>query len=389
MKTTHKIYVVAALTLLSSVMVNAMINHRYSVVEEARATGLSTMEQSYAPSQYVDLTSAADKAVNAVVFIKVLQTTRQQRYNDPFEDFFSEFFGRRQSPRQQEQSQQPHVTGSGSGVIISPDGYIVTNNHVVANADELEIKLNDNREFKGKVVGTDASTDLALVKIDATDLPTLPIGDSDKLKVGQWVLAVGSPLNLTSTVTAGIISAKARQLGANSVESFIQTDAAINPGNSGGALVNERGELIGINAMLYSQTGSYSGYGFAIPTSIMSKVVADLKEYGSVQRAVLGIAGQDVDKYMVAQKIRGVEPDLGTNTGVYVNEVGDNTAAAEAGLKPGDIITGIDGKTVTKMAELQEQMSKHRPGEKISITYIRDKKEHTSKVQLHSIYKRV
>ena len=225
---------------------------------------------------------------------------------DPFSDFFSDPFGFFGNPgqggTQKRQVQTPKRTATGSGVIISSDGYIVTNNHVVEGADELTVTLNDNREFSARIVGTDKTTDLALIKIDGKSLPSITIANSDNIKVGEWVLAVGNPLGFNNTVTAGIVSAKARSLGANGVESFIQTDAAINAGNSGGALVNTRGELVGINAMLYSQTGTNIGYGFAIPTTIMNKVVADLKEYGTVQRALLGIMGGDVIKFIDKQK---------------------------------------------------------------------------------------
>ncbi len=244
------------------------------------------------------------------------------------------------------------------------------------------VTLNDNREFSSRIVGLDKTTDLALLKIDGKNLPTLPIGDSDKLKVGEWVLAVGNPFNLTSTVTAGIVSAKARSLGANGVESFIQTDAAINAGNSGGALVNANGELVGINAMLYSQTGSYSGYGFAIPTTIMNKVVEDLKTYGTVQRALLGIQGQDVHGYIDSQKAKGNEVDLGTNEGIYVAKVEDNGAGQDAELKEGDVIINVDGKELKKMAELQEALYAKRPGDKLTITYLRNKKSITKTVIL-------
>ena len=241
--------------------------------------------------QPVDLTRAAESSVNAVVHIKSTQESKTQTVTvrDPFYEFFGDMFGNRGG--QQRQVQTPEKVGFGSGVIISKDGYIVTNNHVIDHADIISVKLNDGRDFKGRIIGTDPSTDLALVKIEGDDLPTIPVGDSDQLKIGEWVLAVGNPFNMTSTVTAGIVSAKARSLGVynNGVESFIQTDAAINQGNSGGALVNARGELVGINSVLYSPTGSYSGYGFAIPTSIMTKVIADLKQFGAVQRAMLGI----------------------------------------------------------------------------------------------------
>ena len=328
----------------------------------------------------VDLTQAAESSVNAVVYIKVTQTGKTQTitYQDPFADFFGDFFGRQSQPQKREYK-QPDKHGAGSGVIISADGYIVTNNHVVGEADEILVKLNDNREFKGRIIGCDETTDLALIKIDGKSLPYLPVGDSDKLKVGEWVIAVGNPFNLNSTVTAGIVSAKARSLYANGVESFIQTDAAINQGNSGGALVNTQGELVGINAMLYSQTGSYSGYGFAIPTTIMNKVVSDLKQYGTVQRAVLMIVGQDAHNYIDSAKNKGNEPDLGTNEGVYIQKVEDGGAGADAGLVEGDVITAIDGKKVTKMAELQEVLANKRPGDKVTVTYLhkKSKKEKT------------
>ena len=341
-----------------------------------------------APSAYVDLTNAAETAVNSVVYISVTIEGKTQRMQmvDPFEDFFGDFFGfgqRRQQPQQREYK-QPDRHGAGSGVIISQDGYIVTNNHVVGQADEITVKLNDGREFKGRIIGTDETTDLALVKIDAKGLPAIKIGNSDDLKLGQWVLAVGNPFNLQSTVTAGIVSAKARSLGANGIESFIQTDAAINAGNSGGALVNEQGELVGINSMIYSQTGSYAGYGFAIPTTIMNKVVADLKVYGTVQRAILGVQGQDVDKYIDMEKAKGETPDLGTVKGVYVVKVTDDSAAEEAGLEKGDIITSIDGREVSKMSQLQEQIAQHKPGDKVKVAYLRNKKEKSVTVTLRN-----
>ena len=340
------------------------------------------------PSAYVDLTNAAESAVNSVVYISVTIQGKTQRVQvqDPFDDFFGDFFGfgqRRQQPQQREY-RQPDRHGAGSGVIISQDGYIVTNNHVVGQADEINVKLNDGREFKGRIIGTDETTDLALVQIDVKDLPAIKIGNSDNLKLGQWVLAVGNPFNLTSTVTAGIVSAKARTLGANGVESFIQTDAAINAGNSGGALVDERGELVGINSMIYSQTGSYAGYGFAIPTTIMNKVVADLKVYGTVQRAILGVQGQDVDKYIDLEKAKGNTPELGTVKGVYVAKITDGSAAEEAGLEQGDVITKIDEKEVGKMSELQEQIAQHKPGDKVKITYLRNKKEKAVNVTLRN-----
>ena len=333
------------------------------------------------PNQPVDLTSAAEKGCNAVVYIKVVigGETKTIEYRDPFQDFFGDFFGRGNGSTQRRQIQTPKQEGAGSGVIISSDGYIVTNNHVVQNANEITVTLNDNREFTAKVIGTDPDTDLALIKIDGSGLPTLVIGDSDALKVGEWVLAVGNPFNLTSTVTAGIVSAKARNMGATKggIESFIQTDAAINRGNSGGALINARGELVGINAMIYSETGSYTGYGFAIPVSIMKKVVADLKEFGTVQRALIGVSGMTLHDYIDAQKHKDekFKADFGTNEGVYVAEVVADGAAAEAGLKEGDVIVSMDGRKITKMSELQEATTKYHPGDKAQLGYIRDKKE--------------
>ena len=341
--------------------------------------------------QPVDLTYAADKSLPAVVYIKYVQNSKVQTVNvesDPFSDFFGDPFGFFGNPRggqggpQKRQVQTPKREASGSGVIISPDGYIVTNNHVVEGADQLTVTLNDNREYNARIIGTDKNSDLALIKIDGKNLPAIQIGNSDDLKVGEWVLAVGNPFNLNNTVTAGIVSAKARSLGANGVESFIQTDAAINSGNSGGALVNTRGELVGINAMLYSQTGSYSGYGFAIPTPIMTKVVEDLKKYGTVQRAVLGIMGANVLDWKDKQKEEGKELDLGTNEGIYVSKVESNSAGEAAGLKGGDVIVAVDGKKVTKMSELQELMAGKRPGDKLTITYLHNKKKENKTVTL-------
>lgn len=342
------------------------------------------------PAQPVDLTYAAEKSLPSVVHILSTKNSKVQTVevqSDPFSDFFSDpfgFFGNPQGNggKQKRSVRTPKQQGSGSGVIISTDGYIVTNNHVVADADELTVTLNDNKEYSARIVGTDKTTDLALIKIDGKNLPAITIANSEDIKVGEWVLAVGNPFNLTNTVTAGIVSAKGRSLYQNGVESFIQTDAAINPGNSGGALVNTRGELIGINAMLYSQTGSFSGYGFAIPTSIMNKVVDDLKKYGTVQRAVIGIEGQDVKNYVDAQKDQGKDVDLGTMDGIYVAKVTEESSAEEIGLKAGDVITAIDGKTVNKMADLQEYLAQKRPGEKVSITFLRDKKKSTKSVTL-------
>lgn len=389
-QTTKKLFGVMAIVLLSSgvagfttyTLMKSDGGDNSLVFEEAFQTNKNTKMASYngMNAQPVDLTQAAESSLHAVVHIKSTQNGKVQTVQAPT-DIFDFFFGDGRGQRRQIQT-QPRV-GIGSGVIISKDGYIVTNNHVIDGADEISVTLNDNREFKGRLIGTDASTDLALVKIEGNDFPTLPIGDSDALKVGEWVLAVGNPFNLTSTVTAGIVSAKARSLGVynGGIESFIQTDAAINEGNSGGALVNAKGELIGINAVLTSPTGTYTGYGFAIPTSIMTKVITDLKQYGTVQRALLGISGRDL------QVEKGLEEesrnkDFGTVDGVYVSEIVEGGAASGADIKKGDVITAIDGKKVKNMAELQENMAKHRPGDKVSVTLLRDKKEKTVNVTL-------
>ena len=323
--------------------------------------------------QPVDLTKAAESSLNSVVHIVATQRSKVQTVQQ-MPDIFDYFFG--DGRGRQRQIETPEQKGFGSGVIISKDGYIVTNNHVIDGADEISVKLQDSRELKGRVIGTDPTTDLALVKIEGDDFPAIPVGDSDKLKVGEWVLAVGNPFNLGSTVTAGVVSAKSRGLGANQVESFIQTDAAINQGNSGGALVNARGELVGINAMLFSPTGAYSGYGFAIPTSIMTKVVTDLKQYGTVQRALLGIEGLNVgdENRDYPEEIRKKQKELGVNQGVQVMKVTEGSSV-EGILKVDDVIIGLDGNKVKTMADLQGMLAQHRPGDKVKVTVLRDKKE--------------
>lgn len=344
-------------------------------------------------------TVVAEQSVNSVVSIKSFASVRQRNgyygqsddfFSDPFFDFF---FGspQRRAPRQQQpnadsddESQQQQL-GLGSGVIISEDGYIVTNNHVIDGAERLEVTLNDNRSFNATVLGADPTTDLALIKIDAENLQVLPMGDSDELRLGQWVLAVGNPFGLNSTVTAGIVSAKARSLSATThgrpmgIESYIQTDAAVNPGNSGGALVNLAGELVGINTAIYSQTGNYAGYSFAIPTSIVKKIVADIKQYGTVQRAVLGVEFTELTPKLAKEKnITAV------NSGLYVARVVERSAAMEAGLKEGDVIVAIDGHSTGSKAQLQEQISRYRPGDAITVTYIRDNKSHTVSATLYN-----
>lgn len=346
--------------------------------DNIRLAGLSAVN-----AQPIDLTQAAESSVHAVVHIRATELSKTRTVQvQP--DFFDFFFGDGRGQQRQIQT-QPRV-GFGSGVIISKDGYIVTNNHVVEGADEITVKLNDERELKGRVIGTDPDTDLALLKVEGDDFPTIPVGNSDDLKVGEWVLAVGNPFNLNSTVTAGIVSAKARSIGttaangqAASIQSFIQTDAAINSGNSGGALVNAAGELVGINAMLYSPTGAYSGYGFAIPTNLMTKVVSDLKQYGTVQRALLGIKGGDftTDLQMNNEVVKEMEKrmeELGVKDGILVAEVIEGGSSAGI-LKENDVIIKLDGKKLHKFTELQEALSKHRPGDKVQLTIVRDKKE--------------
>ena len=370
-----------------AVPTSAIVAVVFSVAAFTNTNAAPSLEQPMISSMHaapagqpVDLTYAAEKALPSVVYITNTQNSKVQtvEYSDPFEDFFSDpfggFFGRGRgnNGKRQRQVQTPKKVGAGSGVIISADGYIVTNNHVVDGADELMVKLNDNHEYSARIIGADATTDLALIKIDAKQLPAITIANSDDAKVGEWVLAVGNPLGLNNTVTAGIVSAKARSMG-QGVQSMIQTDAAINQGNSGGALVNTRGELIGINAMIYSQTGSNIGYGFAIPTTIMNKVVDDLKQYGHVQRAMIGIAGSDVDRYVDAEKEKGNEVDLGTMEGIYVAEITEGGAAEDAGLKVGDVITHIEGQKIKSFGELQNIIAQKRPGDKITINYLRNK----------------
>ncbi len=328
-----------------------------------------------------DFTVAAEKTVNAVVCIKSYTTQRQQQNpyggsGDPF-GMFDFFFGpqqRQQQPRQQRNS-EPVQSGLGSGVIITDNGYIVTNNHVIDGADKLEVLLNDNSTYEATVIGTDEATDLALIKIDAEKLHPITFGNSDDLKIGEWVLAVGNPFGFNSTVTAGIVSAKARSISQNSrggrmgIESFIQTDAALNPGNSGGALVNLKGDLVGINSAIYSNTGSYSGFSFAIPTSIVKKVMTDLRQYGTVQRAMLGCTIAELDAKIAKEK-----NITATKSGVLVVEVSDRSTAKELGLQPDDVIIGINKATVASIPQLHEQLNQYRPGDQITVTFIRDNK---------------
>ena len=375
-KKTLIVAIVAVISFVTSVgAVAYLVKNNKSVrsvliSEEETPFKQSVRLANYSPeaAENIDFTFAAEQAIHAVVHIRAVQRPQTSRRgmgggNQEF-DFFDYFFGYRDregSPRQQ----QPR-TGFGSGVIISTDGYIITNNHVIERSDEIEVSLNDNRSFTAKVIGTDPTTDIALLKIEETGLQALPFGNSEQLKVGEWVLAVGNPFNLKSTVTAGIVSAKGRSVitgetDRDKIASYIQTDAAVNRGNSGGALVNTRGELIGINTALYSETGSFAGYSFAIPISIAGKVVADLKEFGVVQRAILGIGGANpTEAKKENDKIKVLE-------GAYIGEFTERSTAREAGLEIGDVITAINGVSIKSYSALQEQITKYRPGDKVKV----------------------
>ena len=350
--------------------------HSTSPFSENAATD-TLFAASVVPAEYPDLTYAAENAVKAVVNIVATKQVEGRQYFDPF----FEFFGYPQGGAQQREAK-----AGGSGVIISEDGYIVTNNHVIEGATKLRVTLPDGRAFDAKTIGTDPATDVALIKIDASGLPTLPFGSSDDLRLGEWVLAIGYPMELQSTITAGIVSAKARQLGALNnrygIESFIQTDAAVNPGNSGGALVNTRGELVGINTIIKTSTGSYVGYSFAVPETIVRKVVVDLKESGVVQRAVLGISFRAIDQQFIDEL--GDDSDIKEIGGIYVASVAEGGAASEAGLRKGDVILSVDGVAVNDSATFLEQIGKRRPGDEITLKLRRGEKEITTKATLQN-----
>ncbi|GIZ08797.1 serine protease [Flavobacterium sp. UMI-01] len=312
----------------------------------------------------LDFTEAADKTIHSVVHVK---NVTRRTISNPMLEFFYGYRG----------GQSQEQIGTGSGVIISEDGYIVTNNHVIKDASEIEITLNNKKSYKAKLIGTDSKMDIALLKIDANEkLPYTAFGDSDNVKVGEWVLAVGNPYNLTSTVTAGIVSAKARNLGDNGIQSFIQTDAAVNPGNSGGALVDTQGNLIGINTMISSMTGSYVGYSFAVPSNIARKIIEDIMEYGNVQRGILGVEGGELNA--MASKELGVSQ----TEGFYINKVTKNSGAEKSGLQKGDIIVKLDGKAISTFADLSGYLNTKRPNDKVEVTYIREGKTKTTTVTL-------
>ena len=333
--------------------------------------GTANLSSASVPNDYPDFTYAAEKAVDAVVYVEVTIAANSSvsQLGDPF---FRFFFGDDYVPQTRERK------GSGSGVIIRQDGYIVTNNHVVANATTVKVTLNNNKTYDATVVGTDPATDVALLKIEAKGLPYLSFSDSDKLRIGEWVLAIGSPYDLRSTITAGIVSAKGRSMpnynGEFKIESFIQTDAAVNPGNSGGALVNKRGELVGINTAIISQTGSYTGYSFAVPSNIASKVVADLIDFGQVRRARLGITMTAVNEKTAD------EMKLSSLEGVYVVEVSKGGAADKAGIKKGDVVTEVGDKKVKDPANFQEIVNKYHPGDVVVLKVVRGEKPMEVKV---------
>ena len=315
-------------------------------------------------TETVDFTAAADKTIHTVVHVK---NVSRRTVSNPMLEFFYGYGGQ----------QQQEQVGTGSGVIISEDGYIVTNNHVIKDATEIEITLNNKKSYKAKLIGTDSKMDIALLKIDADEkLPYTAFANSDSVKIGEWVLAVGNPYNLTSTVTAGIVSAKARNLDTNGIQSFIQTDAAVNPGNSGGALVNTRGELIGINTMISSMTGSYVGYSFAVPSNNARKIIEDIMEFGNVQRGILGVEGGELNS--TASKELGV-----TETqGFYISKVSKNSGAEKAGLGKGDIIVKLDDQNIATYADLSGYINTKRPNDVVKVTYIKEGKTKTVPVTL-------
>ena len=331
------------------------------------ADGTAYRTVNLSETDYPDFTFAAETAVDAVVYVQVSGTQKVQYFN-PFADFFP-FFG---DGSGQPQTREKEFRGSGSGVIIRQDGYIVTNNHVVADASDIQVMLNNNKTFPAKLIGADAATDVALIKIEAEGLPCLPFADSDGLRLGEWVLAIGSPLGreLQSTITAGIVSAKGRSMpnqdGEFRIESFIQTDAAVNPGNSGGALVNKSGALVGINTAIVSTTGSYSGYSFAVPSNIVKKVVDDFIDFGSVQRVMLGITGGTLTAEL-AKELKLSEP-----AGVYISEVRKGSSADKAGLKEKDVIVSLDSTHIRTMADLQAKVNSFHPGDKVAVKYYRN-----------------
>lgn len=352
-----------------SLMSGAVTLGAYKFIENQKSDSFITTSPNYAKAvnykgaESVDFTTGADKAIHSVVHVKNVSV---RTYTDPWASFF---YGGG--------SQQQEQIGTGSGVIVSEDGYIVTNNHVIQDATELEVTLNNNKAYKAKLIGTDSKMDIALLKIDADEkLPFIVFGNSDDIKVGEWVLAVGNPYQLNSTVTAGIISAKARNLDKASIQSFIQTDAAVNPGNSGGALVNTNGELIGINTMISSPTGSYTGYSFAVPSNITKKIIEDLMKFGNVQRGILGVEGGELNAE--AAKKYGIKQ----TEGFYVNKVNKNSGAEKVGIEKGDIIVKLDNTKIASSAEMATVINTKRPNDIVKVSLIRDGKNMALNVPL-------
>lgn len=348
--------------LTAFVVVKSMLPEEVEIVQTADGTQFRTVNLSH--DNWPDFTFAAETAVDAVVYVKVTSTSSSQAAPQSLLDYF---FGYGATPQPREK------VGSGSGVIIREDGYIVTNNHVIEGATKIQVTLNSNQTYDAVLVGTDPATDVALLKIEANGLPTVPFGDSDRLRLGEWVIAIGSPYDLRSTITAGIVSAKGRSMpnysGEFKIESFIQTDAAVNPGNSGGALVDKNGNLVGINTAIISRTGSYTGYSFAVPSNIVKKIVYDLIDFGSVKRAVLGITMREIDD-KIAEEMK-----LSVRNGVYIVEVSEGGAAKAAGLQAGDILIAIDSIKITNSASVQETVSRFSPDDKAVVTVLRDGKQ--------------
>ncbi len=383
-----KLIVVGIASALIAVGLYAWVGPRSaprSILEQQRlAPAVRAASSVVVPEGAVDFVAAAQLALPTVVHVKTSADRNSFGRRGQMPGLFDLFRDQPQPERRPtpEEDENPRIQlASGSGVVISTDGYIVTNNHVISSGDQVTVAFDDNKEYTAKIIGTDPTTDIALLKIEAKGLPFLKFGNSDAVKVGQWVLAVGNPFDLTSTVTAGIVSAKARGgLGlireAAGIESFIQTDAAVNPGNSGGALITTAGELIGINTAIASTNGTYAGYSFAIPANIVTKVVDDLMNYGEVQRGLLGVRIVNVDADANREK------DLGTNQGAIITDVNDNSAAADAGLKAGDVIVRVEDQTVSSVSQLQEQIGRRRPGDKVRVGYLRAGKEGTAIVTL-------
>lgn len=378
MKKVIQIFTIAALGGITALGLNKWLfkPDQPAMVQQTGQQPIKYVNLGNTPESTVNFVAAAEASVHAVVHIKTMYSieTFPTNYNDPFAWFFG-------TPRPQTMPQG----SQGSGVIVSPDGYIVTNNHVIDKAEKIEVILNDKRSFQAELIGKDPTTDIALLKIKETNLPYLAYGNSDEVRVGEWVLAVGNPFNLTSTVTAGIVSAKGRNInviendptrGIFPIESFIQTDAAINPGNSGGAMVNSAGQLVGINTAIASQTGSYSGYGFAVPINIAKKVVSDLLEFGEVQRAFLGVSIRDIDSKLANEK------NIKSTQGIFVQGISTNSAAGDAGIQEGDVILKINNVAVNNVPELQEQIGKYRPGDKVNVLVMRDNEEKMLSVHL-------